>query len=166
MAYTIEDSRLGFQPIAVTSTTQNHPEGMIVRAEDPILGGGEFIYLKGVVSTLLGSLVTYDPVNHTTTLSPNTGLLGQPVAVSMSANVASQWGWYQINGAAVIKKTAVKVSPAVPLFQSGTTGRVMSTIATGKRIMNTVSVNAATIASATSTITAFIQRPYTGTPVA
>lgn len=166
MAYTIEDSRLGFQPIALTSTVQNHPEGMIIRADDSTLGGGEFIYLKGAANTVVGMVVTYDPVNHTTTLSPNTGLLGQPVAVAMSANVASQWGWYQINGAAVIKKTAVKVNPAVPLFQSATIGRLMPTVATGKRIMNTVSVNAATVLSATSTITAFIQRPYTGTPVA
>lgn len=160
MAYTPTTPLLGFQPIAVTSTTQNHSLGTICRAVDPTYGEGEFIYLKGVASTVVGSLVTYDPVNATTTLSPNTANLAQPVAVAMSANVASQYGWYQIGGAAVIKKTAVKVSPNVALFQSATTGRVMSTVASGKEVLNCRSVNAATVASATSTITAVIQRPF------
>ena len=151
---------LGLQLIALTSTVQNHPEGMIIEATDPTLGGGEFIYLKGVASTVVGNLVTYDPVNHTTTLSPNSANLAEPVAVAMSANVASQWGWYQIAGAAVIKKTAVKVSPSVALYQSGTAGRVMPTAACGKQLVNARSVNAATVASATSTITTLIQRPF------
>src|SRR6185312_15318133 len=51
---------LGLQPIALTSTVQNHPEGFIVEAQDPTFGGGEFIYLKGVASTVVGSMVTYD----------------------------------------------------------------------------------------------------------
>ena len=158
--YTPITTLLGLQPIAVTSTIQNHPEGTIVEAQDPTYGGGEFIYLKGVASTVVGSLVTYDPVNHTTTLSPNTANLAQPVAVAMSANVASQWGWYQVQGAAVIKKTAVKVSPNVALFQSATAGRVMSTSASGKQLVNARSVNAATVLSAVSTITAVIDRPF------
>ena len=158
--YTPITTLLGLQPIAVTSTVQNHPEGTIVEATDPTFGGGEFMYLKGVASTVVGSLVTFDPVNHTTTLSPNTANLAQPVAVAMSANVASQWGWYQVQGAAVIKKTAVKVSPNVALFQSATAGRIMSTVASGKQLVNARSVNAATVLSAVSTITAVIDRPF------
>jgi hypothetical protein len=155
------ENRLGLQPIEVTSTVQNHTEGTIIRGVDSTTyGGGEFIYLKGVVSTVVGNLVSYDPVAHTTTLTANTANLNQPVAVAMSANVASQWGWYQIEGAAVIKKTAVKVSPSVPVYQSGTTGRVMSTAASGKQLMNARSINAATVLSATSTITVLIDRPF------
>ncbi len=162
MTWIVSNNRLGVQAIEVTSTVQNLDEGTIVNAVDSsgTQGGGEFIYLKGVANTLVGSLVTYDPVNHTTTLTPNTANLAQPVAVSMSANVALQWGWYQIGGAAVIKKTAVKVSPNVALYQSGTTGRVMSTAASGKQLVNARSVNAATVASATSTITAILDRPF------
>lgn len=151
---------LGLQPIAITSTVQNHPEGFIIEAQDPTFGGGEFIYLKGVASTVVGNLVTYDPVNHTTTLSPNSANLAQPVAVAMSANVANQWGWYQIQGAAVIKKTTAKVSPNVALYQSATTGRVQATAASGKQLVNARTVNAATVASATSTITALLDRPF------
>ncbi len=162
MTWVITNSRVVPQPIEFTSTVQNLDEGTIVNAYDSAgtYGGGEFIYLKGAANTVAGMVVVYDPVNHTTTLSPNTANLNQPVAVAMSANVASQWGWYQVQGAAVIKKTAVKVSPNVTLYQSATIGRMMSTAASGKELMNARTVNAATVLSATSTITTLIDRPF------
>ncbi len=159
MAYTPINPELGIQPIALNSASQKHALGYIVRAYDPTLGAGEFVYLKGVASTLVGSLATWDTQNATV-LSPNTANLAQPVAVAMAATVASQFGWYQIAGNAVIKKTAVKVNPNVALFQSATTGRVMSTAASGKQLLNVRSANTATVASATSTITAIIDRPF------
>lgn len=162
MAWIFQENRLGLQPIEVTSTVQNTDEGTIARAYDSAgtFGGGEFIYLKGVASTAVGMLVNYDPVAHTTTLTPNTANRNSPVAVAMSANVASQWGWYQIGGAAVIKKSAINVAPNVPVYQSATIGRVMSTAASGKQIMNARTVNAASVASATSTIRVLINRPF------
>lgn len=160
MAWNPTENRLGLQPITSISTTANVPVGTIIRGSDSTYGGGEFIYLKGVASTVAGSMVTYDPQHSTTALSPNTANLAQPVAVAMAANTASYYGWYQIAGVAVIKKTAVKVSPNVALFQSGTTGRVMSTVASGKELLNARSVNTTTVASATSTINALIQRPF------
>jgi hypothetical protein len=99
MAYIITDAVAGNQPIASTSTVKNHPLGKIVRAKDPTYGEGEFIYLAGVTSTIVGSWVTYNMDDGTTTLLvPNA--IG-PVAVSMSANVGSQYGWYQIQGKAI-----------------------------------------------------------------
>ena len=164
MAWTPSTPELGIQPIAVSSTTQNHPIGTIITAYDPVLGSGEFIYLPGVASTVVGSLVTYQtgPTVATafTTLAPNTAHLAAPVAVAMSANVAAGFGWYQIAGAATIKKTATKVSPAVPLFLSSTVGRVQATAVSGKEVLNCVSMNTATVASATSTIVAIINRPF------
>jgi hypothetical protein len=98
-------------------------------------------------------------VTGITTLAPNTANLAQPLAVSMSANVTTtKWSWYQIDGVAVIKKTATKVNPNVAVFLSATAGRIMSTIATGKQILAARSNNAATIASATSTVTVLINR--------
>src|SRR6266700_3295512 len=130
MAYTPVENRLGIQPIAQpVQATQFYSGqiklGDIIRAQDPTYGGGEFIYLYGVASTLLGSLVTYDPFNGTTPLSPATtgSKKPQPLAVAMSACISGYYGWYQIAGAAVIKKTAVKVSPNVALYLSGTAGR-------------------------------------------
>lgn len=161
MAYTPSTPELGIQPIGANSTTQNHAEGTVIDAYDDTLGGGKFVYLKGVAGTVVGSIVQYDQVNHTTTLAPiTTKNLNVPLAVAMSANVALQWGWYQVEGAAVIKKTAVTVLASVPLYLSGTAGRVMSTAASGREVMNCVSVNAATVAAATSTITAQIAYPF------
>lgn len=159
MAYTPTDNRLGVQPIAVSSTTQNEALGTIVRAEDPTYGGGEFIYLLGVASTRIGSMVVYAPSTYQTALSPDTANQAQPVAIAMSANGAAGYGWYQISGQAVIVKTAVKVNPGVPLFQSATIGSVMPTAANGKEVLGARSANVATVVSATSTIQALINRP-------
>ena len=160
MAYTPNYPELGIQPIAVTSTTQNHPIGYTVTAYDPTYGSGTFIYLQGVASTVVGSLVVYNTLAPSTTLAPNTAHLAEPVAVAMSANVASQFGWYQTVGCAVVAKTATKVNPAVPLFLSGTAGSVFATATSGKQILNAISNNAATVASATGTVTAQIAWPF------
>ena len=128
------NGEIGVQPIADTSTVQKHPLGKIVPGTSVTYGGGEFIYLKGVASTVVGSLVTYDPYVGTTTLSPATGYnLSDPVAVAMSANVASQYGWYQIAGAAVIKKPAVKAQPTSNIYLSGTAGRVRTSAYSGRQ---------------------------------
>jgi hypothetical protein len=55
-----------------TDTVQNFPFGFRVRAFDPILGFGEFIYLQGVASTVAGSAVTYNPFTGVTTLDAAT----------------------------------------------------------------------------------------------
>src|SRR5579864_5250090 len=162
MSYTPISPILGIQPIAASSTTQNHPLGFAVDAYDATFGSGTFIYLKGVASTTVGNIVTYDQELGVTTLAPiTTPNLDTPLAVAMSANVASQYGWYQVRGAAVIKKTAVAVSPSVPLFLSGTAGRVMPTVAAGRQVMDAIVVtNAATVLSTVSTIVAQIDYPF------
>lgn len=161
MAYHITDQLIGFQQITTTETTQKHPLGTIVRGTDPVTyGGAEFIYLLGVASTVVGSLVTYNATTWQTALSPtNATTDGSPLAVAMSANVGSQYGWYQISGLAVIKKTAVAIAPSTGLWLSGTAGRVYATASTGKGIVGARSANLTTVASATSTVTVLINRP-------
>jgi hypothetical protein len=163
MAYKIRNTLAGSQPIADTSTVQNHPVGTIVAADDPTYGGGEFIYLKGVASTVVGSIVTYVASTGATVLSLTSGVVngGAPLAVAMSANVASQWGWYQIAGDAVIKKTAVKVDPAgtTKVYLSATSGRVMQTSVAGRQVIGARWITATTVTSTTSTAIATINRP-------
>lgn len=162
MAWIITENLVGGQAIATTDTVQNHPLGTIVRGRqtDTGGGGGEFIYLLGVASTVVGSLVTYNATTFQTTLSPtNATTDGSPLAVAMSANVGSQYGWYQIAGLATIKKTAVPISPASGLWLSGTAGRVYATASSGKGIVGARSANLTTVASATSTVTVLINRP-------
>lgn len=158
------ENRLGLGNLYNVDTATAWPFGTIIRGMDVSsgkYGGGEFIYLPGVASTVAGSLVTYDPANKTTTLAPNTANLAQPVAVALAAvATTANFGWYQIAGNAVVKKTAAKVNPKVQIFLSSTAGRIQSTAASGKEILNARSTNTATVASATSTVNVLLNRPF------
>lgn len=166
MAYAIH-GLAGAQPIANHETTQFHPLGTRVKATDPTYGEGEFIYLLGVASTVVGSMVTFSPTTWQTALSPNTANLSQPVAIAMAATVASEYGWYQVAGLAVVKKTAVKVDPAGTrrVYQSATTGRVMQTSAAGKCVLGAASANLTTVTSTTSTVVVSINQPHMQGPI-
>lgn len=150
----------GCQPIQNTETTQKHTLGTIVRANNDTYGEGEFIYLLGVASTEAGSLVRYNATTYQTTLVVNTAVQVCSVAVAMSANVASQYGWYQIGGNAVIKKTSVAVSPSVPIFLSATAGRVKVAASAGLQVVGARTANLATVVTTTSTVVVTINRPH------
>lgn len=156
------------QAIAETSTTQNHALGTIVRARDATLGYGEFIYLLGVSGTSAGILVTYNTTTYQTTVCPSTANLAAPLAVAMSSNIASQYGWYQISGLTTALKTAVKADPAVNsqrIYISGTAGRVMQTSSSGKCILGAARANLTTVTSTTSTVTLLLNRPMAQGPI-
>lgn len=159
MAFTVSNFA-GAQPIADTSTTQKHALGTIVRGTDPTYGEGEFIYLLGVASTAVGSMVTYNATTYQTALSPtNATTDGSPIAVAMSANVASQYGWYQITGLVPVLKTAVAVTPQQGMWLSGTSGRFYVTASTGKGLVGARTANLTTVASGTSTVVCLLNRP-------
>lgn len=157
MVWRTSDTRIGTPVLTDTDTVAKLPLGTRIKANDPTYGDGEFIYLKGAATTAIGTWVTYNLDDMSTTLLAANAI--GPVGISMSANVASQYGWYQISGMAVIKKTAVAVSPSSGLWLSGTAGRVYATASTGKGIVGARSANLATVASATSTVTVLINRP-------
>ena len=132
MAYTIQENALPGQPIGDTSTLQRHAPGTIVRAKDPLLGAGEFIYLKGVGATALGSVVLYNPDDYSTSLLAANDI--GPVAVAMSANIASQYGWYQVSGKAVVK--AATVADNANVYATATPGTVDDAVVAGDRVKN------------------------------
>lgn len=139
MAYRIVNGLLGSQPIAVTDTTQNHPLGTKVRAVDPTYGEGEFIYLAGVASTALGSWVTIHEDGYTTTLLAANDI-GQ-TAVAMSANVASQYGWYQVSGKAIGKALTGYVDNAL-VYATATAGSVDDSVVAGDRVKKAIGASA------------------------
>lgn len=98
----------GIQGIHVTSTTKNHPLGTVVRAVDPIYGEGAFIYALGVASTIQGNLCTFNNGVVPATVRTVATSVG-PCGVAMSANVAAQYGWYQIQGAGVITSSGATI---------------------------------------------------------
>ena len=159
MAYTISTPLIGAQPIAVTDTTQNHAVGTIVRGVDPTYGEGEFIYLKGVASTAVGSIVTYNTSSGTTALAPVGTNKPQPVAVAMSANVASQYGWYQISGIAVVAKSATVSLAANVAIGVKTIGLVAST-GSGKEVQGALVAAVASAATGRTTVQVVVNRPH------
>ena len=123
------------QGIAETSTTQKFPLGKIIQAVDKdttLYGIGEFIYLKGVASTAVGEPVIYDLDAGTSTRAV-AGSRGN-IAIAMSANVANQFGWYQISGTAVAK-TGTVASGARP-YATSTAGTLDDAVVSGDAIDN------------------------------
>lgn len=172
MAYAVQDARLGYVNLANTDAGVTPPGsgsatniptppntlGQIVRAFDPTFGEGEFIFLKGVASTIVGSLVIWEGTTYQTTLAPTTANQGRPVGVAMAATTAALWGWYQIGGTAVVAKSAVSFAATVALGVNST-GKV-GAVASGKQILGARTANAATVASATGTINVVMDRPH------
>ena len=147
------------QAIADTSTTQLLPLGTKVRAVDvasTAYGEGEFIYLKGVASTVLGSVVTFAQDDNSTALLVANAI--DPVALSMSINVASSYGWYQTYGKGVAKGLASLVDNA-NCYATATAGSIDDAIVAGDRIkcMKTAS---ALDTPATGLVEVELQNPY------
>jgi len=176
MTYVPVENRAGIQPIAQTNGAlpsqyqvgqsqafgQAHPLGTIVKAYDPIYGEGEFIYLLGVASTVVGSVVTWGgntsgTPNYQTALAPATANLDEPLAVAMSANVAGQYGWYQISGQAVVATNGTLTAGA-PVYLAGS-GQLTTTQANGKQVLNAQSITATGTPAAGQAVVE-IQRPF------
>lgn len=160
--FTPTENRLGIQPIGLSSTVQNHPLGTIIRASDPVYGDGEFIYLLGVTSTVVGSVVTWGGAStgtptFQTALAPSTANLAQPVAVAMAANIGSQYGWYQIGGQAVVATNGTLAAGPGAVYLAGS-GQLTSSQANGKQVLNAINVTA-TGAPASGLAVVEINRP-------
>lgn len=158
MAFYSTSLVLGSQPIATNSTVKNHPLGTIVTAVDGTLGQGEFIYLKGVTSTVVGSIVNYDDAFQTALDSSATAGPSRPLAVAMSACVGSQYGWYQISGLAVATKSAA-VSFADGAGLGAASGLAVA-VATGSVIQSAIVRTVASAKSGVTTVAIAINRPH------
>jgi hypothetical protein len=137
MAYVFETPQLGAPAIAshiAADATSNAPVnrpwklGDIARAVDPTYGAGEFIYLKGLDNTVVGSWVTYNLDDWSTTLAVADAV--GPVAVAMAACVTGEYGWYQISGKAVGKVLSGFADNA-NVYLTSTAGSVDDTVVAG-----------------------------------
>lgn len=157
MSFTIVEQRIGFPQITDHDTTQKVALGRIVQASDPTYGTGEFIYLKGVASTAVGSWVTYNLDDFSTALLAANAI--GPVAVAMSACVASEYGWYQISGKAVGKALASYADNGL-VFGTGTAGSVDDAVVDGDMVH--LAKGASAIDTPSAGFAEFeISRPYT-----
>jgi len=153
MAFKSTETVVMIQDINETSTTKNHPLGTIIRAKDTTYGEGEFIYLQGVASTIVGSVVEYN-TSFQTGLEATALLTPHPLAVAMSINVAGPN--YGIAQVAKLSSTSF----AADAYFAASAGLAIAA-ATGLRIHGAV---VAVVASAVSVAapdltTAVINRP-------
>jgi hypothetical protein len=158
MSWTPAENSLLGQLITEDSTTEKHQLGTIVRAKHATLGVGEFIYLKGVASTVVGSIVNYDDTWQTALDSVATAGPSRPLAVAMSACVANEYGWYQISGMAVATK-ANSVSFADGAGLGSASGLAVA-VATGSVIQGAVVRTVASAKSNVTTVSIAINRPH------
>jgi hypothetical protein len=127
------DQWMGQQDIMTSSTTQNHPLGTLLNGSDTGTlgyGPGVFIYLKGVASTAAGDLVVYD--NKAATTTRTVAASRGPVAVAMSANVANQYGWYQVYGISPVSTTGTSVNGFLAVSATG--GQAAAAGAAGQKV--------------------------------
>lgn len=155
MAFLVTDTA-GVQDIATTSTTLNHPLGMTVKAIDSTLGPGEFVYAKGVASTVVGdACVLY--ADGTTARAASNGANSGRIGIAMSANVANQYGWYQVYGAATVVQSAGAIGTAnSACYMTTTAGQMDDTVVVGGQV---IGANW----SAQVRTTVLLSYPYAGT---
>lgn len=134
------------------------PTGLIVQAEDPVWGPGEFIFAKANGTIALRGLCQLLPVWNSTnrnfdwnaTACPNTTIMGRMVGVCVSeqgsvgavnALTAGQFGWFQISGLTPVNGTAsVAADTACGITAAGQIGA----LAAGKQLVNARVVTPAT----------------------
>jgi hypothetical protein len=166
MAYVLTTPILGVPPIASTNLAATAMGaagrapgpllGTIVQANDPTYGTGEFIYLAGLAATAVGTWVTYNGDDFTTTLLAADAI--GPVAVAMSANLAGYYGWYQISGKAIGKALAGYLDNAL-VYATATAGSVDDAVVAGDRVKNAKGASA--VGTPSAGLAEFeIQRPW------
>lgn len=112
------------QTLTEVSTVESIPAGTRIQGTD----GNEYIFLKGVASTVAGDPVIFNADGETTRLA-GTGV--GAVAIAMAAVIADRWGWYQIYGSG---SANVVATGGVRVYGSTVTGQLTSTVVTGALI--------------------------------
>lgn len=161
MAYSFVNNQIGLPAITETvlaadAASLAPPLGFIAQAADPTYGNGEFIWLKGLAATAVGSWVTYAADDNSTALLAANAI--GPVAVAMSANLAGYYGWYQISGKAVGKALAGYVDNAL-VYATATAGSVDDAVVAGDRVK--LAIGASAVGTPSAGLAEFeIQRPF------
>lgn len=138
------------QNVALTSIDTVKQTNLGKRARDE--AGKEYIYLKGVASTVAGSWVTFDKDGNTTLLAGNA--VGK-VAVALAATVANTFGWYQVYGPCAVTASDTTAANKA-LYIDGTAGRVDDLVVAGDLIVGAHS----TAADATNVLAVDLNYPY------
>lgn len=124
-------------------TTARNPVGMRAFGSDTTGNTAEYIYLKGIGSTIVGTVVTFDEAGVTTLIAANAK---GPVAVATGLTVASTFGWYGLQGTFLTDVVANSADNST-IGRETTDGKVGDGRAAGDQISNCFQ-RAATVAAA------------------
>jgi len=156
--------------------------GQIVGAYNPSAttstenGWAEFIFLAVPTSTTVTPNLVYrwNPATFQIVVVPtavtSSALSGSPIAVAINtvaSNTTSiQYTWFQVTGRCQVLRSisgTQNVQPDKALYVSNVTaGRVRGTASIFRTIIGMRSANLATVATATSTLAAYLYRPSVG----
>lgn len=139
---------VGVGALANVDTTALNQVGKRCYGVDNTGNTAEFIYLKGVASTIVGSVVTYDNVGATTLIVADAS---GPVAIAQAITVVSTFGWYGIQGTfttdVVANSAAAATTAKNPGIEGATPGKVGDGRAAGDEINNFFQRTATTAAA-------------------
>ncbi len=159
------NGQLGYPKPGTVDSSAAVPLGTVASFRDigtTALGLGEFIYLKGVASTVLGSVVSYQVSDGTaqtgtTTLWAGTVNMPVPLALATAATVASTYGWYQIGGSAICAISGT-IADGDDLFYQAA-GVLSATLVAGKQALGIQAASANAVPSSGKAI-ATLDRPH------
>ncbi len=149
--------QLATSNLAAGAATPSVPVGTISQFRDigtSQLGNGTFMYLPGVTATVAGDvvevrtpngsgLVQGDPNNGAATIRwTGTANTGAVLAIATAAtNLQTTWGWYQIQGSAIVNVSGTVTAGQVPYFGQTATWETNAAVG-GKQILGARSVSA------------------------
>lgn len=132
---------VGIADLTVVGTTALHSLGKRCKAKDSgttAYGFGEFIYLKGVTSTVRGSVVLIkDDFTTSLVAARDRGAIG--IALG-ACDASTKYGWYQILGQGVA--ACDTVAAAAPCYIDGTNGRIDDAVVAGDLVVGMRTVTA------------------------
>lgn len=124
-------------------TTARNTLGTRAYGVDDFGQSAEYIYLQGVASTIVGSVVTFDEAGLSTLIVAN----GKgPVAAATAITVASTYGWYGIQGTFLTDVVADSADNST-IGRETTNGKVGDGRAAGDQIANAFQRQATTAAA-------------------
>lgn len=123
---------------------QRNPLNMVCAGVDLLGNFAVYVYLKGVASTIVGSVVTFDEAGISTLIAANA--VG-PVAVATAiVDAVTSFGWYGIYGTFATDVVA-NCADNAKLGRETTDGKVGDGFASGDAITGAVSRNSTTAAA-------------------
>lgn len=108
MAFKAVDQLLTALDLYQVETTETFPTGMIVRGMDLNLGGGEFIYAQAAATIAAGNMCELTSALSAGKLTTRAqtwqaaAALTKNLGVALVAMTVGQYGWFQVQGNAIV----------------------------------------------------------------